>query len=317
MVKEDKNKNVKKSSTKTEVKKTTPVKKEEVKKTAPVKKEEVKKETVMEKQTVSKKEEDTSYTKTILAAILIILVLIGGYVGFKIKNAKDEESTKINDTYTPTTDEKKFKDEYESLNGTARSNGSNNRTVSIIDDNNVQYLTVDQAADIMENGSGVIFFGFAACPWCRNAVPILLKAMSNSNLDTIYYVDVRPNDDKNKDIRDEYSVEKGKLYRVKEASSERYYDILEMLDDYLNDYEVTDDKDKLYKTGEKRLGAPSVVAVNNGTVVGFHAGTLPEHKRINGVLDDLTDEQVEKVYNIYASLIQDYLGDSCTEDTQC
>ena len=257
MVKEDKNKKVKITSTRTEVKKSSPVKKAE----------DVKNTKIERKEVVNKKEEDNTYTKTILAAILIILVLIGGYVGFKIKNAKDEKTSDIKDVYTPTIDEKRFKDEYESLNGTARSNGSNNRTVSIIDDNNIQYVTVDQAADILEKGTGIIYFGFAACPWCRNAVPILLKAMSNSNLDTIYYVDVRPNDDKNKDIRDEYSVEKGKVHRVREASSEKYYDILKTLNDYLNDYDLTGVNGKKYKTGEKSLGAPPVVAVKSGGIV--------------------------------------------------
>lgn len=315
MVKEDKDKNIKKGSSKTTTKKSTT--KANVKKSAPAKKEEpVKKEKVEVKETI-KVTEDNSYTKTILAAILIILVLIGGYVGFKIKNAKKDEETKQSEKYVQTADEERFKKEYESLNGTARSGGATNRDVSIIDDNNIQYITLDQAAEIIDKGTGVIYFGFAACPWCRNVTPVLLNAMSNSTLDTIYYVDVRKDDKKENDIRDEYSAEKGKVRRIRDAASSKYYDILVKLDDFLDDYEVYDGNNKAYKTGEKRLKAPTVVAVREGEIVGFHEGSLPEHKRVNDVLPDLTDEQVEKVYNIYASLIQDYLGDSCTEDTNC
>lgn len=314
MVKEDKDKNIKKGSGKATTKKSTT--KANVKKSTPVRKEEpVKKEKVEVKEIV-KTTEDNSYTKTILAAILIILVLIGGYVGFKIKNAKKDEETKQSEKYVQTADEERFKREYESLNGTARSNGSTNRNVSIIENNNIQYITLDQAAEIIDKGTGVIYFGFAACPWCRNVTPILLKAMSNSTLDKIYYVDVRKDDIKENDIRDEYKVEKGKVRRIKDAASSKYYDILAKLDDFLDDYEVYENE-KAYKTGEKRLKAPTVVAVREGEIVGFHEGSLPEHKRVDGVLADLTDEQTEKVYNIYASLIQDYLGDSCTEDTNC
>lgn len=312
MVKEDKNKKVKKAPSKTENKKNVQTRKNE-----PAKKVEPSKLEKVEVKEVVNPQEDSSYTKTILAAILIILVLIGGYIGFKIKNAKDEDKGKDSaSTYVMTSDEKRFKDEYESLNGTARSNGTTNKTVSIIDDNNIQYVTLDQAADIMENGSGIIYFGFAACPWCRNAAPVLLNAMSNSTLDTIYYVDVRRNDKVDQDIRDEYTVENNKLVLKRKAASDRYYDILKMLDDYLDDYTVPSNG-KQYKTGEKRIGAPSVVAVNSGEVVGFHADTLPGHNMVDGVLPDLTDEQIEELYNIYASMIQDYLGDSCTEDSHC
>ena len=71
-------------------------------------------------------------------------------------------------------------------------------------DKYVKYITIDEAATMLDSGSGIIYFGFSACPWSRNAVPVLLKAMQSSELDTIYYVNIRPEDKIDNDIRDFY-----------------------------------------------------------------------------------------------------------------
>ena len=315
MVKEDKSKSKtisKKTTTKKVTGKKDTTKKVDNKKVG----EKVKTKKVEPKKEINSGAEENNYTKTILAAVLIILVLVAGYIGHQIKN-NGEDSGKVKGVYTPTEDEKRFKEEYESINGIARSNGSINRNVSIMEDNNIEYVSIDQAADIIEKGSGIIYFGFAACPWCRNAVPILLDAMASTNLDKIYYVDVRPNDDSSKDIREQYQVVQNKVRRTRAASSPRYDDVLNMLSDYLEDYIVQNDKGKKFDTGKKVLGAPTVVAVKNGVVLDVHNSTVEGHIRVDGKLDDLTKEQINDLYNIYTNLITKYLEDSCHGDTQC
>lgn len=259
-------------------------------------------------------QEENHYGRTLIAGLLIIIIFVGGFLAVKYK---ENGGLLPNDKYVPTQAEKDFKEEYESLNGTTRSNGVKNKEISIMEDNNIKYLTVEEAAKMLDSGSGIIYFGFAACPWCRNAVPVLLNAMNSSELDTIYYVNVRPDDDASKDIRDTYILNsKNKAKKSKDAD-QAYYDILTALANDLEDYVLTTDAGKKVNTGEKRLYAPTVVAVKEGVVVGFHEGTVEGHEKDeNGVLRDLTKDEETELLNTYSQMISKYLNDSCGEDTE-
>lgn len=311
---ETKKASAKKAEPKKEVKKTTS------KKTTPKKKETNKKSDAVSKTTKTPKkeskttivQEENNYGRTILSAILIILVFIGGFVAFQYKK---NGSLLPKEKYVATKEEKKFKEEYETLNGTTRSNGIKNKEVSIMDDNNVKYISLKEAVDILDAGTGVIYFGYAACPWSRNAVPVLLDAMTSSELDTIYYVNLRPDDDTNKDLRDTYILNsKNKAKKSKDAD-QAYYDVLLALANELDDYVLTTDKGKKVNIGEKRLNTPTVVAVKDGVVVGFHEGTVENHKEnADQVLPDLTKEQKKELLSTYSSLISKFLKSNCTEE---
>ena len=318
-----KEENTKKETTKkTEVKKKTPAKttSKSVQKNTSVKKTAVKKDsnnktkaktTPTTKKTIV--QEENHYGRTLLAALLIVIVCIGGYliVDYKKKNNSSENN------YVATADEKAFKEEYESLNGTTRSNGQINKDIKIMDDNNIVYISVKEAAEILDSGNGIIYFGFAACPWCRNSTPILLNAMNSSELDKIYYVNVRPDDDTSKDIRDTYTLNsKDKAKKTKEAE-DAYYNILLALANDLDDYVLTTESGKQVNTGEKRLAAPTVVAVKDGVVVGFHQGTVNNHQKDEeGKLRDLTKEEEVELLNTYTSIISRYLNSDCDKDSE-
>lgn len=253
--------------------------------------------------------------KTIIAGILLIIVLVAGFFLYQYKQDELEKDKVIEVEITE--DEKNFKEEYESLNGTIRSTGIENKTIEIPEDNNVEYITMQEAADILSSGSGVVYFGFAACPWCRNLTPILINTIKTTNLDKIYYVNVKPDDDSRKDLRGQFKVENKKVV-VDVPAADGYYQVLEKLDEYLNDYKITDKvTNKKYDTNVKRLGAPTVVAVKNGEIVGYHVGTLDGHvKDESGVLPDLTKEQEEIVSQSILKLVQNYLSDSCSSDEE-
>ena len=95
------------------------------------------------------------YGRTILAAVLIILILVAGYFSYQYKNGKLGENTKdkVKEEYKPTEDEIKFKEEYESLNGTKRSNGEINKKIEIDRDNNIVYISIDEASDLLKEGA--------------------------------------------------------------------------------------------------------------------------------------------------------------------
>lgn len=259
------------------------------------------------KQKVEKKviQSENNYGKTILAAILIIVVLIGGYIAVQFKNGKGPEIFHV-----ATADEKKFKNEYESLNGT-----ENNKKISVSSENHVKYISIDEAAKMLDSGSGVIYFGFAGCPWCRNAVPVLVDAVKSTELDTLYYVNIRPESKKENDIRDEFTLDSRNKARKTKDASDSYYEVLLALANELNDYVLTTDTDKKVNTGEKRLYAPTVVAVKNGVVVGFHEGTYEDHELDEeNHLSDLTKDQEKDLLNEYTKIISKYLDDNCGEE---
>ena len=96
------------------------------------------------------------------------------------------------------TDAIKFKEEYETLNGLENNEGKLNPTVNISTENPIIYESDTEILDVMKNETTLIYFGYAGCPWCRNAIEPLLSAAQEKNVNKIYYVDVSS-------IRDEYA----------------------------------------------------------------------------------------------------------------
>lgn len=251
------------------------------------------------------KEEKNKKQVGVWIAIVIIAAILGFAVYyFGLRDNKSEEEPKT--SYTE--DELKFEEEYESINGRIReATGVENKTIDIPKDNNVVYLSDEETVKFLENGTGIIYMGFKECPWCRNAVPVLLQAAKNAGIEKVYYLDVT-------NIKSTIVINaKGKA-EITKKGTDAYYKIMELLDDYLKIYTMKDSKGKDVKTGEKRILSPTVITVKDGVVTGFHVGTLDEHKKDeNGVLPDLTEEQEEQVNNIYAEMIST-ISDSACDD---
>ena len=159
------------------------------------------------------------------------------------------------------TDAKKFKQEYEALD--------NNSVVMNIDENNpIKYVNFDEVINILNSGTGIIYFGFPRCPWCRNIIPVLFEMASTNNIDTIYYFnpsDIRSNNDEN------------------------YKKLVNILSDYL----IENDN------GEKTLHVPDVYFINNGEIVGHHLSTVDSQ---TSPYPPLTEEQTNELKNIYQGL---------------
>ena len=229
------------------------------------------------------------YGKAICTALVIILLCVLAYFGISNKNEKPEPKEKI----TITNDEKRFKEEYEQYND-----------IKIIEDNNIKYINLDDGADIINNGTGLIYFGYKESNLSRDAVSILINAMTSTNLEEILYVNLQENGVES-DIRDTYELtSKNKATRTSEATSSKYYDILTKLDEYLPEYYLYTSNNQKVDTGEKRITAPTVVAVNNGVIVDVITVSANEN-------DNLTEEQKNNLNNSYISIISKYLSDSC------
>lgn len=192
-------------------------------------------------------------------SILIIISLIVSFTGCT-------SLSKENDSM-------KFKEEYETENGKKSKSGKENRKLTIPDDNPFVYITAEKLSKkIDKKESFIVYFGFSTCPWCRSIIEELIKCAKDSNVDNIYYVDI-------KDIRDIKEInEDGEIVTTKEGTK-GYMELLEKLDEVLEKYTVTNSKEDEINLEEKRIYAPNVVAVVNGKAT----------KMEDGISDKLTD----------------------------
>lgn len=198
----------------------------------------------------------------------------------------------------------KFKEEYESYNGKQTSSGKDYLKVEIPEENVIVYSSISEVLDIIKNKSGVIYFGFPTCPWCRNIVSPLLEAADSTSLDKIYYLNMYEERDTIKYVDGEFITEK--------EASEGYYDLVNALSSILDDYIVKDSDGIEHNTSKKRIYVPLVVFVKDGEIVDYHANTVDS--QVDPYVK-LNDEEHETLYNIYLNGIHKVLDDVC--DSKC
>lgn len=222
--------------------------------------------------------------------ILLIIFLLSSYL---IYNFVDSETENI-----VTNEEIKFKEEYESLNSKYNEYSQSYYTnIKIIENSNVEYKEATEIIEIIKTGTGVIYFGFPECPWCRNLVPILVNKLSEYNVPFYYYNAY--------DIRDtKHLDENGNVVTDKQGTIE-YYEIVNLLSDFLGEYSGLNDNTI------KRLYFPTVVFVKEGKVLDIHIGTLDNQSNPNV---DLTEEQILELGSILEQKIVKTLDIVCNEN---
>ncbi len=128
--------------------------------------------------------------------------------------------------------------------------------------------SVKDMAEMMDEGkSFVIYFGFARCPWCRDAMPVLNEAAKETGTDTVYYVDTRAKEEwkSNLDIDD--------------------YDLfVEKAGDYL----------KLDENGIKHLYTPMVLFIKDGKIV--ETVSAPDYDAHEEAISDELREELKNTY---------------------
>lgn len=164
-------------------------------------------------------------------------------------------------------DEIRFKLSYESINFYEYNNGKTIE-VSIPWDNNVEYLSEKEILDFFKNETGILYFGYNTCPWCRNAVSILVETARDNN-EKIYYVD-------------------SKKLNLKSIQKE----LFTILDEYL----MSDEN------GNKGLSLPDVYFLKDGKIIGHHLGTVDSY---NNPYKKMTNEQKQELKTIYQNLLKE------------
>jgi len=111
-------------------------------------------------------------SKKIVSFVGVIALLVCVSVTFYllVDNSNDK-----NDKPVVETDAVKFSKEY----------------TQVPEKNIFVYKTVAETAKILENGTGIVFMGFAACPWCQAYAPTLNDVAMDIGIEKIFYCDIR------------------------------------------------------------------------------------------------------------------------------
>lgn len=198
----------------------------------------------------------------------------------------------------------KFKEEYTALNNQViESNNKEYPYVELGDSNPFVYASDDNLKSLFDGGTGIIYFGFPKCPWCRNLVPVLSDTATSMGIDKIYYYNILA-------IRSSYSFDENNKV-VSTDGTDFYYYLLNKLSSYLTEYKVKDNDGNYYDTLEKRLYAPTLVFITNGEIVGFHEGTIDSQTDPFTPLTDTQTEELSKVLKEYIKKIQGTCTENC------
>ena len=224
--------------------------------------------------------------KIIIFISLIVVIVVMGVVLVFLKT--DEPQTIF------TEDEVKFKEEYESLNGIEYKEDHLLKTISIVNDNNIKYVSDDEIISLLENGTNIIYLGWPECNWCRSVVPVLIDVAKFNEIDNVYYYNF-------KNVRVAYEndndVNKSKIY-------EKIVSV--MGEDLISIFE-----EESPRSGEKKVLAPTVIFIKNGEYVGSHTKTVDSHIKDT---DDLTEEQIIELNSIYQKYIDLISMDLCYQE---
>lgn len=229
--------------------------------------------------------------------ILLLIFLLSSYLIYTFVGDSSVKDNNNNIVEKITKDEEKFKKEYEALNDKYDEQRQMNYVnVDIKEDNNIIYSNAEEIIKLLESGTGIIYFGFPECPWCRNAIPVLINTASEYSIKQIYYFNAY-------DIRDtKHLDESGNIVTDKEGTTE-YYRILELLSDKVSVYNGLND-DSI-----KRLYFPTVVFVKDGKVVNLHVSTVDSQEDPSIALTDNQKSELEKIYTEGINDVYDILCD--------
>ena len=221
--------------------------------------------------------------------ILVGVIALTFVIYSNFNNNTDKTDNKVTEAI-------KFKSEYEALNNEKNDNDENKYLPISIDKNNpVKYLSDKDLNDFLKEGTGIIYFGFPECPWCRNLVPTLLDALKEKDINDVYYMNV-------KDLRDEKKLSNGKIV-TKNEGTDSYKTILDKLGSYLPAYEGLNDETV------KRLYVPAVFFIRNGEVIATHFNTVDSQ---TNPMIPLTETQYDELKNILIKNIEKVYNLSCT-----
>ena len=124
--------------------------------------------------------------KIAIILLLIIFTICVFVISFWLGKMSSNQTKKV--VNTENSEEKaKFKDEYESLNGEKVDDENTYSTVNIDTTVSIKYINLEQLRELLNSAESIIYVGSPTCPFCRTSIELLLKAMEDLGLNTLYY----------------------------------------------------------------------------------------------------------------------------------
>lgn len=154
---------------------------------------------------------------------------------------------------------------------------------SVTEDNVFVYRSIEEVINILEHGTGVVYLGFPECPWCSAYVPYLNEVAKKAGADKVYYFNIL-NDRKD--------------------NTDNYKKLVDILKDYL----------KFDEEGNKRIYAPSVIAVKDGEIVGFDDESAWDTKGYKTPEEYWENEDLEGLKDRLTKMFEDTETNICTSD---
>lgn len=154
---------------------------------------------------------------------------------------------------------------------------------SVTKDNVFVYRSAEAIINILEHGTGVVYLGFPECPWCTAYVPYLNEVAKANDVDKVYYYNIL-NDRKD--------------------NTDNYKKMIDILKDYL----------KFDEEGNKRIYAPSVIAVKDGEILDFDDETAWDTKGYKTPEEYWKNEDLEGLKEKLAKMFEETKTNICTSD---
>ena len=152
------------------------------------------------------------------------------------------------------------------------------------EDNRFIFAAYEQVLTQFKYGTGVVVFGFPACPRCHNAFPVLERAFREMKMDR--YVGLRGR------------ILYYDIFNDRDENNERYQTLVSYTKDFLR----TD------ADGNPRIFVPDVYFLASGKILGNHLDTVPS---LTNPRDPLNEEQTEELLKIYKDLIEEVENCEC------
>ena len=223
------------------------------------------------------------FIMAIILIVLIILIAIQSGIIWNLtqeKNKPQNENTTNENTinYSATEDSKRFKQEFEKLNGTKdESNGETYNTVNIDENNPIVYVGLEELYDVMNsNENSYIYVSAPTCTYCRASIETLLKVLKDVGIDKLYYYDITANED---------AMEEEKRNEIINKLAEQ-----ELL--------------TLNEEGNESWSIPLLAITNSGEATLKEIGTSINYNEGQAKNSPLTDEQKQELYDHYYELLK-------------
>lgn len=152
-----------------------------------------------------------------------------------------------------------------------------------VDKNNVYvFRSIDEIINILEKGTGIVYLGFPECPWCQRYAKYLDEVAKDLGLSKIYYYNIRE-DRKN--------------------NTQNYQKLVSILEEQLQNDEE----------GNKRIYAPSIIALKKGEIVGFDDETAWDTKGFSTPDEYWTEDEIKDLKEKLEKMIANTDSNMCTE----